>query len=117
MGLLERIRSVGAAAGRRGREPDQKQAAVRVVDEGNAIEDEGRIGEALQRYDAAIRLAPHLARAHLNRGNILSQAGDLESALEAYATALVEDPDYAAAHYNMGNAYTRSGRHEAALAA
>ncbi|MET0682316.1 MAG: tetratricopeptide repeat protein, partial [Casimicrobiaceae bacterium] len=76
---------------------------MRLIDEGNAIEDEGRIADALQRYDAAVRLAPGLVRAHLNRGNMLLAMGDPESALRAYSRALEKDPDHAGAHYNMGN--------------
>jgi protein O-GlcNAc transferase len=91
--------------------------ATRLIDEGNAIEDEGRLAEALRRYEDAIRLAPKLARAHLNRGNILLATGEVERALGAFATALVHNPSYAAAHYNTGNAYARSGRHGPAAVA
>jgi protein O-GlcNAc transferase len=91
--------------------------AVRMIDEGNAIEQQGRIEDAMPYYDAAVRLAPTLARAHLNRGNILLELGNTEGALGAYATALAQDPNYLGAHYNIGNAYARSGQHEAALAA
>ena len=119
MGLFDRFRSVGrTAAGSSGNQAGaSEQDALRLILEGNAIEEEGRIEEAMQRYEAAIRLAPTLARAHLNRGNMLLAMDDAEGALGAYATALVHNPDYAAAHYNMGNANIRSGRYEAALAA
>jgi predicted O-linked N-acetylglucosamine transferase (SPINDLY family) len=90
---------------------------MRLIDEGNVIEDEGRLAEALQRYEAAICLAPTLARAHLNRGAILLAMGDTEGALGAFATALVHNPDYPAAHYNIGNAHARLGRPESAVAA
>jgi protein O-GlcNAc transferase len=91
--------------------------AVRLIDEGNAIEREGRINDAMRCYEDAILLAPTLARAHLNRGNVLLELGNTEAALDAYATALVRDPNYAGAHYNIGNAHVLSGQHEAALAA
>ena len=119
MGLFDRFRSTArvlAGAGNRSGGTGE-QDALRLIDEGNAIEQEGRIAEALERYESAIRLAPNLPRAHLNRGNVLLQKGDAEGALEAYATALVKDPYYAGAHYNMGNAYVRAGRRVEALAA
>ena len=94
-----------------------ERAALRLIEEGNGIEDEGRFEEALQRYEAAIRLAPHLARAHLNRGNALQATGNIEGALEAFAAAISKDPGFAAAHYNMGHAYARSARHGDARAA
>ena len=58
-----------------------EQDAMRLIDEGNVIEDDGRLAEALQRYEAAIRAAPKMARAHLNLGNILLATGDTEGAL------------------------------------
>ena len=119
MRLFERFWSAGRAAdgGSVSEARTAGEEALRLIDDGNAVEKEGRIEEAMQRYEAAIRLAPKLARAHLNRGNVLLEMGDTAGALDAYATALAEDPDYAGAHYNMGNAYLRSGCHEAALAA
>ena len=93
------------------------QDALRLIDEGNAIEQEGRIDDAMRCYDAAIRLAPRLARAHLNRGNLFLGLGNMEQALRAYTTALGHDPNYAGAHFNIGNVYVRSGQHEAAAAA
>lgn len=88
-----------------------------LIDEGNALEAEGRIDEAMCRYDAAVGLAPDLARAHLNRGNVFLARGDAAAAVEAYTTALLKDPNYAAAHYNLGNAHLQSGRLEQACAA
>lgn len=96
---------------------DQNALALTLIDEGNAIEDAGGIDEAMQRYEAAIRLAPGLARAHLNRGNGFLKKGDAEAARAAYATALSCNPNYAAAHYNSGNACVRLGRRDDALAA
>src|ERR1700674_3524032 len=119
MGLLDRFRSAGRAVaiGSANKADTFEQEALRLIDEGNAIEQRGGMEEAMQRYEAAVRLAPKLARAHLNRGNILLEKGDTEAAVDAFATALIHDPDYAAAHYNMGNAYVHAGRREAALAA
>lgn len=91
--------------------------AERLISKGNAYEDAGRIEEAMWCYEEAVRLAPSLARAHLNRGNALLENGDSKEALAAYAVALDCNPEYAAAHYNMGNALLRSRQLEAALAA
>jgi tetratricopeptide (TPR) repeat protein len=117
LGLFDRFRSAGRAlsSGRESKAGTSEQDALRLIDEGNAIEQEGRLKEAIQHYEAAIRLAPNLARAHLNRGNILLKTGDTDGALDAYAAALAQNPDYAAAHYNLGTAFFRSGREETAL--
>jgi tetratricopeptide (TPR) repeat protein len=49
---------------------------LHLIDEGNALEQARQLEQAMQRYEAAIRLAPNLARAHLNRGNILLEMGN-----------------------------------------
>ncbi len=89
--------------------------AIRLIDDGNVIEDEGRLGEALERYENAIRIAPKLARAYLNRGNILLKMGQLALAHESYESALMFDPGYAAVHFNMGNAHAGANQPMAAL--
>ena len=50
--------------------------ASSLIDQGNSFEDQGHLDQALARYEAAIRLTPNLARAHLNRGNVLLEKGD-----------------------------------------
>jgi predicted O-linked N-acetylglucosamine transferase (SPINDLY family) len=119
MGLFSKFRDAKAAAiqPRDVGADSRDQEALRLIEEGNAIEEEGRPAEALQRYDAAVLLSPDLARGHLNRGNALLVMGDTDGAIDAYATALVKEPHYAAAHYNMGNAHVRCGRPEAAVVA
>lgn len=115
MGLFDRFRSAGDRHATD--ERDKAESALHLIAEGNAIEEAGRMQEAMQRYEAAIRMAPDLARAHLNRGNILLAEGNAEGALDAYTTALTLEPHYAAAHYNAGNACADLGRNEPARAA
>ena len=119
MGLFDRFRSTGSAQAEikiSGAE-NSTEDALRLIEEGNAIEESGQLELAMERYEAAIRLAPNLARAHMNRGNIRLALNDLEGALGAYTTAITLDPDYAAGHYNVGHAYLRLKQHEAARAA
>jgi protein O-GlcNAc transferase len=112
MGLFDRYtRRAGA--------PEPAPAArdpQQLIAEGNAIEDQGRVQEALRLYDEAVALAPTLARAHLNRGNALMTLGDFNNAGEAYQAALGYDPALAGAHYNLGNALARRKRWEEACA-
>lgn len=105
-------------AKRSGTDPqaDARARAGVLVDEGNALCDEGRMREAMERYAQALALAPGLPRAHLNIGNAVLAAGDVHAAVAAYSAALVENPGYAAAHYNLGNARTRQDDAQAALA-
>jgi predicted O-linked N-acetylglucosamine transferase (SPINDLY family) len=113
MGLFDRFRTL--VGGREIADENGEQNALGSIAEGNAHEDDGRLDEAMRCYEAAIRLAPYLARAHLNRGNVLLAMDDAEGALAAYATALALGPDSAAAHFNTGNTHRRIGRRDAAI--
>jgi tetratricopeptide (TPR) repeat protein/SAM-dependent methyltransferase len=89
--------------------------AIAMIDEGNALEEQGRIPEAMARYEAAIQVDPRCARAHLNRGNILLAGAKLDEARSAYQLAIACEPRYAAAHFNLGNLNYGAGEFELAL--
>src|SRR5579872_2566261 len=92
-----------------------RDSAIALIDEGNALEEQGRAAEAMARYDAAVQADPRCARAHLNRGNVLLATAGIEEARSAYELAIACDPRYAAAHYNLGNLHSRAGEYERAL--
>jgi tetratricopeptide (TPR) repeat protein/2-polyprenyl-3-methyl-5-hydroxy-6-metoxy-1,4-benzoquinol methylase len=89
--------------------------ALAMIDEGNALEEQGRIDEAMARYDAAAEVEPRCARAHLNRGNVLLARSQIDESRHAYQFAITCDPHYAAAHFNLGNLNYRVGDFELAL--
>jgi tetratricopeptide (TPR) repeat protein/2-polyprenyl-3-methyl-5-hydroxy-6-metoxy-1,4-benzoquinol methylase len=93
---------------------ETRNRTLALIDEGNALEEQGRIPEAMAHYDAAVHADPQCARAHLNRGNILASA-HFQEARDAYQVAITCDPHYAAAHFNLGNLYYRAGEFELAL--
>lgn len=86
-----------------------------MVNEGNELEKQGRIPEAMARYDAAVQTEPRCARAHLNRGNVLLAGAKFDEARVAYQLAIAFEPHYAAAHFNLGNLNYRLGEFEFAL--
>lgn len=92
-----------------------RESAIALIDEGNALEEQGRAAEAMARYEAAIQTDPSCARAHLNRGNVLLAAARIDEARSAYEQAIACDPHYAAAHYNLGNLNTHAGNYQSAL--
>jgi len=92
-----------------------RNPAVALIDEGNALEEKGRIREAMARYEAAVEADPQCARAHLNRGNILLAGARFDEARSAYQLAITCDSQYAAAHFNLGNLNYRLGDLELAL--
>jgi tetratricopeptide (TPR) repeat protein/2-polyprenyl-3-methyl-5-hydroxy-6-metoxy-1,4-benzoquinol methylase len=92
-----------------------RDSVVALIDEGNALEEQGRTAEAMGRYDAAVQVDPQCARAHLNRGNVLLAGGQIDEARSAYQLAIACDPHYAAAHFNLGNLNCRAGDYARAL--
>ena len=90
-------------------------SVVALIDEGNALEEQGLTAEAMARYDAAVQADPRCARAHLNRGNVLLAGAQIDEARNAYQLAIACDPHYAAAHYNLGNLNCRAGEYQRAL--
>lgn len=117
MGFLQRLLGRAQPAAKAVDRSGVQQAAIELVDAGNACEDLGAVAEALQKYDAAVALAPEMGRPHLNRGNALLRLGQVDAALAAYQAALDRQPDYAAAHFNIGNIHRRMRRATPALAA
>jgi len=117
MGIFNRHSSPDQPSAGSRQERADEEAAARLLESGMALEQEGRLDEALRHYEQAVHLAPNLARAHFNRGNLLLERGDASGALEAYATALAHKPDSAAAHYNKGNAHASLGQLSAAVEA
>jgi tetratricopeptide (TPR) repeat protein len=75
-----------------------------------ALQETGKIGEAIGRYEQALRLKPDFAEAHYNLGLALVRLGRLQEAMGHWEQSLRIKPDFADAHYNLGNALARLGR-------
>jgi predicted O-linked N-acetylglucosamine transferase (SPINDLY family) len=78
-----------------------REAADRLIADGNRAEKEGRLREACELYRSAVKAAPGYAKAHLNLGIGLEAAGDAEGALQSHEAALATDPGDAYANYNL----------------
>jgi protein O-GlcNAc transferase len=109
MGIFDRFRSAGQVSSKNTVALSEQDATL-LIEEGHALEANGRLDEAMRRYLDAIRLAPNPARAHLNHGNVLLSKGDLPGALNAFGEAIKHKPDYAGAYYNIGNALLKDGQ-------
>jgi protein O-GlcNAc transferase len=79
-----------------------KEAADRLIAEGNRAEAAGKARDACERYRAAVAAAPGYAKAHLNLGIGLEAAGDPDAAVECYERALAIDRGDPYASYNLG---------------
>jgi tetratricopeptide (TPR) repeat protein/2-polyprenyl-3-methyl-5-hydroxy-6-metoxy-1,4-benzoquinol methylase len=116
MSDLEKTRmNLSAAAVVNNPPVESRNPVFAMIDEGNALEEQGRTTEAMARYDAAVQSDPRCARAHLNRGNVLLARNQFDEARSAYQLAAACDPHYAAAPFNLGNLNYRTGEYERAL--
>jgi tetratricopeptide (TPR) repeat protein len=82
---------------------------------GIAFQQSGRVQEAIERYEHALRLKPDYADAHYNLGTVLEQAGRFQDAIGHFEQALRIKPDYATAHNNLGIALRQLDRIQEAI--
>jgi predicted O-linked N-acetylglucosamine transferase (SPINDLY family) len=85
------------------------QAADRLIDRGQRLEDQGNHEAALACYRDAAAIAPNHVRAHMNVGNALERLGRVEAAGRAIRRAVECAPDYAPACFNLGLHLVRRG--------
>ncbi len=83
---------------------------------GVALNDLGKVDEAVACYCRARELKPGYAEAHNNLGNALKERGEVDEAVACYRRALELKPDFAEAHNNLGNALREQGKVDAAVA-
>jgi len=68
---------------------------------GVALQDEGRIDEAIDHYLKALQINPYYEKAHYNLGVALQDEGRIDEAIDHYLKALQINPDYEKAYYNL----------------
>jgi tetratricopeptide (TPR) repeat protein len=78
--------------------------------------EQGRIKEAVEHCNEAVRIQPGSAEVHNNLALALVQQGRIEEAIGQYKQALRLKPDYAVAHHNWGLVLARQGKPEEAIA-
>jgi len=81
---------------------------------GGALEQRGRIQEALTRYRRAAELGPEVVEAHYNLGNALRLLGRREEAVAAYERSLDLNEAFAPALVNLSSMHLESGQSDRA---
>jgi tetratricopeptide (TPR) repeat protein len=70
---------------------------------GWSLQEEGRVSEAIEQYQQAIRLQPEAVMAYINLGSIHEELGDMAAAESAYRSAIECAPDFGIGHARLGN--------------
>lgn len=94
--------------------PDKSLAYVH-NNRGASYRNLNRYNEAIEDYDAAIRLNPEYATAFYNRGIAYDRKGFHGLAIDDFDTAVRLNPDLSDAYNQRGIAYVRDGRYDIAI--
>ena len=79
--------------------------------------EQGRIPEAIGRFQEVLELDPGFAATHHAVGRLLQAQGRLAEAVQALQRACELDPELLEAHVDLGTAYHRSSRYDLAVEA
>jgi tetratricopeptide (TPR) repeat protein len=82
---------------------------------GNALLQKGRVDEALEQFQKALRINPQYVEARSNLGAALFQKGQVDDAISQYKRSLEISPNYAQAIYNLGLALFQKGQVDDAI--
>ncbi len=92
-----------------------KNNHVAHVNLGVALEQKGKLNEALAEYRAAEQLAPELYHIHNNLGNLLDNLGHPNKALVEYREAVLLNPRLPSLHNGAGIVLAELGRFDEAM--
>jgi tetratricopeptide (TPR) repeat protein len=92
-----------------------KNNHVAHVNLGVALEQKGKLNEALAEYRAAEQLAPELYHTHNNLGNLLDNLGHPNNALTEYRWAVLLNPSLPSLHNGAGMVLAELGRFDEAM--
>jgi tetratricopeptide (TPR) repeat protein len=83
---------------------------------GYALNQKGKVEEAIREYHQALGIKPDYAQPHFNLGVVLLNRGELEEAIAEYKKALETKPEYMEAHFDLGTALALKGHLDEAVA-
>jgi len=86
-----------------------------LVNLGAALLAEGRVDEAMEKFQSALKMNPYRLQTYINMGIALGGKGRLDEAIEYLQYAVRIDPSDAEAHNNLGWAYSEKGMIDEAI--
>ena len=92
-----------------------KDRAVRLFIKGTEMIAEQKLSNAVEAFQASLKLDPDSEDTHYNLAFTLAKMGRTDDAIRAYREALRVFPDYAEAHNNLGNLLKNQGKLEEAI--
>jgi tetratricopeptide (TPR) repeat protein len=90
--------------------------AMAVTILGSLLAEEGKLDEAMQYYQTALRYTPNFPEAHFFLGNALDQQGKLDEAVAEYQKALWFRPTQEQTHIFIGIALAKQKKYDEAIA-
>jgi len=82
---------------------------------GSALQEKGRVDEAITHYQKALQLEPDYPAAYDDLGTALQEKGRVDEAINQYQTALQSDPALSLAHIGLGKALLQKGKVDEAI--
>jgi tetratricopeptide (TPR) repeat protein len=82
---------------------------------GLALEQRGRVDDAINYFQTALQINPDCAETHNNLGQAMLQRGQLDEAIAHFQKALQLEPRYKETHINLGHALVQKGRVDEAI--
>ena len=93
---------------------EARERAIETYYEGYRCQANGRLADAISRYQQSIKLFP-TAEAHTHLGWILGMQGKAEEAIEECYRAIALDPDYGNPYNDIGYFLIETGRYGQAI--
>jgi tetratricopeptide (TPR) repeat protein len=84
--------------------------AVKAFEKGVSLGNEGKLDEAIKKFEEAIGVAPNFYQAKNNLGSALLAKGNFEGAREQFQAVTKMQQADAAAFFNLGNVYLLTNR-------
>jgi len=97
-----------------GAETDRDKA-LNLFTRGTELLEQRKLTEAIEKFEASLRLDPESEDTHYNLAFALAKLGRTEDAIREYKEALRILPDYAEAHNNLGNLFKNQGKLDEAI--